>query len=313
VPTTRYTTRRAMPANLRPADYYAMRVEDAHPALVLMLVLTQLSVGTYVVATAFSFIAGTAVGFGVGGALTALCIALGALAVSVFHLGRPHLAFRALLGLRTSWLSREIAAFSAFAGLAILHAASYRLAALEPWRAHLEAVCAAAGLAAIACSVMVYAATQRPCWSAAVTGCRFYGSSTILGSALFLLVAAVDRAAFPRGAVALLLFAALAKLALELALLRRVRDRGLSPLRQTATLLLTELHPQATIRFACAAIGGVMIPLGLLLGAPAPAADIPATGVGSVALFSCCLIGELFERHLFFAATPRPRMPGGFA
>ena len=35
-----------------------------------------------------------------------------------FHLGRPLYAFRAVLGLRHSWLSREIVAFGAFAGSA---------------------------------------------------------------------------------------------------------------------------------------------------------------------------------------------------
>ena len=50
--------------------------------------------------------------------------ALLALAASIFHLGRPLFAFRAVLGLRTSWLSREIVAFGVFAGLAWPYAAS---------------------------------------------------------------------------------------------------------------------------------------------------------------------------------------------
>ena len=41
------------------------------------------------------------------------CLALGA---SVLHLGRPQYAFRAVLGLRTSWLSREALGFGLFAG-----------------------------------------------------------------------------------------------------------------------------------------------------------------------------------------------------
>ena len=42
---------------------------------------------------------------------------------SLFHLGRPLYAFRAFIGIFTSWLSREIVCFGAFAGLASLYAA----------------------------------------------------------------------------------------------------------------------------------------------------------------------------------------------
>ncbi len=58
--------------------------------------------------------------------VTALVFGLLALAASVFHLGRPQYAYRAVLGLRHSWLSREIVAFGAFAGAAILYAGSTR-------------------------------------------------------------------------------------------------------------------------------------------------------------------------------------------
>ncbi len=51
-------------------------------------------------------------------AANALGFGLLALVASVFHLGRPLYAFRAVLGLRHSWLSREIVAFGLFAGLA---------------------------------------------------------------------------------------------------------------------------------------------------------------------------------------------------
>jgi Fe-S-cluster-containing dehydrogenase component/DMSO reductase anchor subunit len=46
-----------------------------------------------------------------------LGIAAPAMGLSVLHLGRKQRAWRAVLGLRTSWLSREVVAFSAFVGL----------------------------------------------------------------------------------------------------------------------------------------------------------------------------------------------------
>ena len=92
--------------------------------LILMLTLTQLSVGAFLVERLLELI--------VPGALTAsirpvhsasaLVFGLLALAVSVLHLGRPRYAYRAVLGLRHSWLSREILAFGVFAGLAVAYA-----------------------------------------------------------------------------------------------------------------------------------------------------------------------------------------------
>jgi Fe-S-cluster-containing dehydrogenase component/DMSO reductase anchor subunit len=41
--------------------------------------------------------------------------------LSVFHLGRPIGAYRSVLNLKTSWLSREIFLFGLFNGLAVLH------------------------------------------------------------------------------------------------------------------------------------------------------------------------------------------------
>jgi DMSO reductase anchor subunit len=55
-------------------------------------------------------------------ASTALLTACIALSASVLHLGRPQFAWKAVIGLRHSWLSREIVAFGVFALLASLYA-----------------------------------------------------------------------------------------------------------------------------------------------------------------------------------------------
>ena len=58
-----------------------------------------------------------------GHSLVSLALGLLALGASILHLGRPRYAFRVFLGLRTSWLSREILLFAAFASLAcVIHA-----------------------------------------------------------------------------------------------------------------------------------------------------------------------------------------------
>ena len=53
-----------------------------------------------------------------------LGIAIPAMGLSALHLGRKERAWRAVLGLRTSWLSREIVAFSAFVGVGAIHLVS---------------------------------------------------------------------------------------------------------------------------------------------------------------------------------------------
>ena len=49
IPTTVYKTDKPLPRNLLPADYYSSRPQHGHLPLVFMLVLTQMSVGAFVV------------------------------------------------------------------------------------------------------------------------------------------------------------------------------------------------------------------------------------------------------------------------
>lgn len=284
-PTTAYLRARPLPRNALPADYYAIHPEAAHPPLVVMLVLTQLAVGT--------FAATQLVGLGSGAAI-ALGLGLIAIGASLFHLGRPHLAFRAVLGLRRSWLSREIVAFGGFAGLAAL-------AAIAPstW---IGGAAVAAGALGVLCSTMVYAATQRATWRIDVTAATFALTTAILGLATTRVIAiavGVDVAWLPRAlAIALAL-----KLALELLLLGRARDRHHGPWKRRALLVLGPLRRLAALRgFAGLAALGCAL------------AD-DATGLTgfAVAALGLALIGELCERTLFFVAVAAPRMPGGLS
>jgi len=75
-----------------------------------------------------------------------------AMATSALHLGRPLRAWRAALGLRTSWVSREVVAFSAFLVLATAHLAGLVPGRFAGWAA------AALGLAALVAMDLVYRA-----------------------------------------------------------------------------------------------------------------------------------------------------------
>ena len=293
LPTTRYLSRRPLQGAVRAADHHRVTPEHAHLPLALMLVMTQVAVGGF-----FADLAGRSLGWSVPLPLTfaALGLAVVGIHASLLHLGRPLYAYRALIGLRHSWLSREIAAFGLFAGAASAHAAAVLLRpALAGWTA---AGASAAGALAVLCSVMVYHVVRRPFWRAGFGATKFAATAVVGGLALAFAATGGLR---PLG-VALAASAA-AKLAFEAMVLLHLRDPKLTPLRKTAVLLTRALAGPSALRLTLGVLGGVLMPLTVgLLGLGAGAAW------ASVAVW---LAGEFVERSLFFAAVVRPKMPGG--
>ncbi|MCA9008023.1 MAG: dimethyl sulfoxide reductase anchor subunit, partial [Planctomycetaceae bacterium] len=109
-PTTTYKSKKPFPRNTIPADYYSASPQHAHMPLVIMLVLTQLSVGAFLTSLSLEYFlsAESTAGMMRISATFALFFGLVALGASTLHLGRPQYAFRGILGLKHSWLSREI-------------------------------------------------------------------------------------------------------------------------------------------------------------------------------------------------------------
>jgi DMSO reductase anchor subunit/ferredoxin len=335
LPTTSYRTRRSFPRNMLPADYYDTRPQHAHLPLVVMLVLTQLSVGGYIAGWVLQLLLPDGMWkvmqpvHATGALLTGL-LALGA---STLHLGRPHLAWRGVLGLRHSWLSREIAAFGVFAGLGVLYfgvvylehrwPAQFESWAIDEWSTSLAVGVALAGVVGVFCSVMIYVVTQRELWSFGRTGLRFYGTTALLGVAavwLTLLVLAMTGAQanvqallIDAGGVCakLLLAIAAAKLLWEASQFRHLAGRRMTPQKRAALLMTRQLSSVTLARFAAGLLGGVVMPafVSQHLAAAEPISLPPLLiAVAVLVLFS--LIGELLERYLFFAALAVPRMPG---
>ncbi len=328
-PTTHYKTNRVFPRNALPADYFAVHPEHAHWPLIAMLVLTQLSVGAFVAAfvaqlfgpdtglhAIHSIHAGTALLFGM--------IALGS---STLHLGRPHLAFRAVLGLRSSWLSREIVAFGAFAALATLYSGSIwcseTVEIAHSWRMILGGGVVVSGLAGVLCSIMIYQCTRRPLWNGPATASRFLLTTALLGIstaiATSVTAAALTSSRDSREAgtpfvdvlFTGLLVACGLKLASEAALFRHLWSKQHTPLKRSALLLTGDLAYAAKWRFALGLVGGVVLPtLWLAQGRQAVATDATSLAIGALQ-FCLLLAGELLERYLFFTAVVAPRMPGG--
>ena len=329
LPTTTYKSSRPFPRNLLPADYFRVNRRHAHWPLVVMLVLTQLSVGAFFVGLVLErscdgplpetwrpLHAAAALGFG-----------LLALTASLFHLGRPQFAFRAILGLPHSWLSREIVAFGAFAALATFYAIVVFAgsAMTESGIRALGWSTAGTGAIAVFCSTMIYVATQRECWSLLKVGVRFALTSTLLGIAVVWLSVLTSTIVSPSAALRTsvhacgptlcwaLVAVTLAKLAWEGAIIRHLWLRNMTPLKRSALLMTGELSNVTLARFALGLLGGAILPS--LLAGESAALSLDAGSLQFVTLtgfmFATCLVGELLERYLFFAACAAPQMPGG--
>jgi len=280
-----------------------------------MLVLSQLSVGTFAVERILASSA-SASGFRPALTLTALIIGLAALASSTLHLGRPFGAWRAFLGLRKSWLSREIIAFGLFAKLAALYTASvwFPQFGTPEIQTGLGWATVASGLLGVVCSAMIYHDTHRAFWHLRRSGTKFFGTTVLLGAVTSLLVIACASSPAPvlTALAGFTFIAGIVKLAMELPILRRLEVEDFSPLHKTALLLDGPLGLLHRCRMACGIVGGVALPALLALPTPAPAPAWLAITLAA-SNFTLCLAGELIERRLFFVAVQPVKMPGGVA
>jgi Fe-S-cluster-containing dehydrogenase component/DMSO reductase anchor subunit len=312
-PSTRYRSRRPLPDTMAATDAASAPIAHGHPALAVMLVLTQVAVGALVVEQGVVVLApDDAARLEPWGPLLGLATGVLALGASVLHLGRPRYALRAVIGFRHSWLSREIVAFGAFAGLAALNA-GMALLGPEPGAASgaLRVAAVLAGIAGIACSVLLYAVTGRDWWRVAVTGPKFALTGAVGGLAAVLAVAAVvepDPLAVP--VAALLAAATTVKLATEAAFLRHCGGDPADTRTRSARLLTGALGGITAWRFTLGSLGGLVLPLMLvacLRSDPVPQLAVPLLGL---AVLLVVVVGELLERLTFFTASVAPRMPG---
>ena len=188
------TTRITLPHNLLPdtgrVDTNRIELEHPHWPLVFMLVVTQLSVGAFAMLWLLDLI-GHDLGLYIS-AVASLSLAGLSLGASTLHLGRPAYAWRALKGLRTSWLSREVLGLSAFAGVASAYAGMLFLDL--PGRPAVGLLTALCGAAGITCSARIYIVRARPSWCSGYTTAEFFATAILLGP---LFVRAVSVTEYP--------------------------------------------------------------------------------------------------------------------
>lgn len=180
------TTRLTLPENsaawLNRVDNGTAPLEHAHPSLVLMTTTMQATFGALTALV-------------LRGALDTLHITLlvlltaFALNVSVFHLGRPAYAWRAMKMWRRSWLSREVVCFSFFfLSIALCAAASWGAVFGLAGAARVVTPAAIAGvvfgLMGTLASAYIYLVKARPSWNMIHTPLDFLLSAGLIGSVL---------------------------------------------------------------------------------------------------------------------------------
>jgi Fe-S-cluster-containing dehydrogenase component/DMSO reductase anchor subunit len=330
VPTTVYRTAGSLPRNMLPADFYAVLPAHRHTPLVIMLVLTQLSAGSLLIDQLLGQLLNARLLAALRPLHAPVALALGLLALgaSTLHLGRPQYAWRALIGLRTSWMSREILAFGLFAGTSSLYALSVTplraallpaplAAALGAASPALGASAAGIGMLSVFCSVMLYQVTHRAWWSGGRTAFKFFGTALVLGTATLLATSVAGLASVSPfvlhlaepGCTALLVLVTM-KVCGELAVLGHLRDKQQGDLKRSALLLTSHLAGAVRWRLVTALLGGIVAPLACraALATQSSAAALTWAISGLLLLVA----SELFERSTFFSALSAPRMPGGF-
>ncbi len=276
-PTTRYVTKRELPANLRAADAATLRPQPAHVPLVLLLIGTQLALGLLLSDTIIRHPSSLI-------SASAAALFFAGLAASVAHLGQPLRAWRIFLGLRRSWLSREAVLLGAAAPFVALTATLPWLstlpgpAALTDLLGHWSSVIGHSALVlttlGVVSSGMLYIDTRRHFWRPANTSARMAGT---------VLVAALAFFSPPAAALALAV-----KIVLEIVLLR-------------ASPVSARLHSGPLRRLARARLALAVAALPLF------ALSHPALG------FLLFGLGEVLERVLYFRAVDAPKMPGQVA
>lgn len=312
-PTTRYVSKRLAGMTLS-APKRVPKAEHGHLPLVVMLVLTQLGIGALLAerlllpfTDRWTQLITSAMGFGIG---------MFGMTCALLHLGRPMYAYRAFLGWRTSWLSREIIAFNGFAAAVHLHITivamtnnliptfildkiPFTIPTIPLWVTGWASVIT--GLIGVFCSMMIYIDTKRPCWDVKNTATRFGMTGIILGLSATLVAlcggAVLGKTAVDPNALLLvsllLVVSTVGKLAFELTH-RTFNSRALPKV--------------VAARVGLGVLGGVVLPLLLLTISMLPQPLILAAMAGMI--FATLTLGELAERFLYFAASDALRMPG---
>lgn len=158
-------------------------------ALIAFTILSQMTIGSFLVLGAVHFYAVQKKGMAAADrmsdrALLSLIPVLSlALLASLFHLGNPLNAPRAVTNLATSWLSREILSTVIFGGLAVVFAfMQWRKLGPFAVRNVIAWLAALVGIVAVYSMSSVYMIPSMPSWNTVATPITFFATTLLLGS-----------------------------------------------------------------------------------------------------------------------------------
>lgn len=323
-PSTVYRSVRGIPERVEAGGRKGLRLEHAHFPLIAMLLLTQTSAGLYGACAMLAAWAPEVYMKSAGWiSLVGWGLLQAGLAASVFHLGRPLGAWRAFLGWRTSWMSREILAFGVLAAAATLATLSANWPWIEGtsaslrwfgkmfrpflWSAGLMQAVAFAGVLAVFCSAMIYVDTRRPFWRKELSLGRFFGTMAWMGSALAAVLLAWifrNEESFGMGSIRGLGWSAAGFGAVFLfwegwVWLRAWRNER-DELHDSARVMGERLRGWYVLRWLCFLGATGLLAAGCVSGEP-------GMMTGALALAAAA---QLIERTFYFVAVRAPRMPG---
>ncbi len=157
--------------------------------LVTFTILAQMSVGAFLVLGVVRFFVARKAGVEEADrmgdrSLIAIILVLGlGLLVSLFHLGNPLAAPRAITNIGSSWLSREILSGSVFFVLGALYAI-LQWFKLGPavLRTAIAWLAALVGIVLVFCMSKIYMLPTQPAWNNLATPVSFYTTALLLGT-----------------------------------------------------------------------------------------------------------------------------------
>lgn len=293
-------------------------------ALVIFTTLAQLSVGSFIILGVIHFLVRRAYGEQAADLLSdRALLAIGpilvlAMLASLFHLGTPLNAPRAVSNLASSWLSREIFFGVLFAVLGGVFAImQWRKTGSFALRNLIALLAATAGIGLLISMVMVYMLPTQPAWNSLATPV-FFGSATLLLGLFAIGVAYVanyayvqrsdpgcaqEQCALLRSVLRWIAVSAVVVLGVELIaipLYLAELASGPAPALASAQLMVGEYGVMLALRIAFVFIGAGVLGFFLYQNANSPGREQIMGNLAYLA-FALVLVSEIIGRYLFYA------------
>lgn len=227
---------------------------------------------------------------------------LAALIASVFHLGQPLAAFRALRHVGSAWLSREILFFGITAVLSAVY--GHMCYHNKEGRNAFGYLAGFMGLISVWASAMVYALPARAAWSPVLNTIAFFGTVALLGALVVVVLnrwyAVAETELVARAAGGAMIVGGL----LTVAALAGTAFRGAADpaVMESVGLMATSWL------FWVRLVLGLVLPFGVAAALVVRAREVTTRHV-AIGL-ACAVVGELAGRILFYASALGPSLWG---